>query len=222
MYVGVPPPPPGSLAVWVNGGAPDAARVRRGLTKQLQLLPLGVLSLIRDILELNYCTKLFHQTVHALSARSCETRRNIGGSRGKHHSKKSAFSIAFFATFSAFFPHFPAFFANSATAFPPPPLPLTRVAAASGATLLFMLLVLVLVLLVLVVVLLVLLLFLSFTPVFRQPAQRLFHRSPFPACPHPAHACIRRLPSFCHYLMVLLLLWLFLLLLLLLLLLLFS
>ena len=31
MYVGVPPPPPvgGSLAVWVNGGALDAALAQR-------------------------------------------------------------------------------------------------------------------------------------------------------------------------------------------------
>ena len=35
---------------------------------------LGVLSIVHDTLELNYCTKLFHQTVHALSARSCKTR----------------------------------------------------------------------------------------------------------------------------------------------------
>ena len=34
---------------------------------------LGV-SLVHDTLELNYCTKLFHQTVHALSGRSCKTR----------------------------------------------------------------------------------------------------------------------------------------------------
>ena len=27
---GTPPPPPGSPAVWVNGAAPDAARVQRG------------------------------------------------------------------------------------------------------------------------------------------------------------------------------------------------
>ena len=30
MYDGVSPPPPGSPAVWLNGGAPDAAHVRRG------------------------------------------------------------------------------------------------------------------------------------------------------------------------------------------------
>ena len=36
---------------------------------------LGVSSLVRDTLELNYCTKLFHQSVHALSDRWCKTRR---------------------------------------------------------------------------------------------------------------------------------------------------
>ena len=35
---------------------------------------LGVLSEIRDTLALNYCTKWFHETVHALSAKSCKTR----------------------------------------------------------------------------------------------------------------------------------------------------
>ena len=70
---------------------------------------------------LNYCTKLFHRTVHALSAQLCKTRRNIGVSTGKHHSNKPAFSIAFFAAFSAFFPHFPAFFANPGDRIPPPP-----------------------------------------------------------------------------------------------------
>ena len=35
---------------------------------------LGVLSLVYDALELNYCTKLFHQILHALSATSCKTR----------------------------------------------------------------------------------------------------------------------------------------------------
>ena len=106
--LGYPPPPPGSLAVWVNGGAPDAARARRGDLAvwpdqaAAASAPSG-LSLVRDILELNYCTKFFHQTVHALSARLCKTRRNIGVSRGKHHSNKTAFSIAFFcALFSAF------------------------------------------------------------------------------------------------------------------------
>ena len=94
---------------------------RFGLTKQLQLLPLAILSLVRDILELNYCTKLFHRTVHALSAQLCKTRRNIGVSRGKHHCNKTALSIAFFAAFSAFFPHFSAFFAHPGAAFPPPP-----------------------------------------------------------------------------------------------------
>ena len=94
------------------------------MTKQLQLLPLAVLSLVRDILELNYCTALFHQTVHALSAQLCKTRRNIGVSRGIHHSNKTAFSIAFFAAFSAFFPHFSAFFANPGDRIPPPPPPL--------------------------------------------------------------------------------------------------
>ena len=78
----------------------------------MQLLPLAVLSLVRDFLELNYCTKLFHQIVHALSAQLCKTRRNIGVLRGKHHSHQTAFSIAFFAAFSAFCLHFPAFFAN--------------------------------------------------------------------------------------------------------------
>ena len=66
-------------------------------------------------------TKLFHQTVHALSAQLCKTRRNIGVSRGKHHSNKTAFSIAFFALFSAFFPHFSAFFANPGDRIPTPP-----------------------------------------------------------------------------------------------------
>ena len=92
------------------------------MPKQLQLLPRAVLSLVRDILELNYCTKLFHQTVHALSAQLCKTRQNIGVSRGKHHSNKTAFSIAFFAAFSAFFPHFSAFFANPGDHIFPPPL----------------------------------------------------------------------------------------------------
>ena len=62
---------------------------------------------------------LFHQTVHALSAQLCKTRRNIGVSRGKHHSHKTAFSIAFFAAFSAFFPHFSAFIPGDRI--PPPP-----------------------------------------------------------------------------------------------------
>ena len=84
-------------------------------------MPLAVLSLVRDILELNYCTKLFHQTVHTLSAQLCKTRRNIVVSRGKHHSNKTAFSIAFFAAFSAFFPHFSAFFANPGDRISPPP-----------------------------------------------------------------------------------------------------
>ena len=44
------------------------------MTKKLQLVSLGVLSLVRDILELNYCTKLFHQTVADVSARLCKTR----------------------------------------------------------------------------------------------------------------------------------------------------
>ena len=35
---------------------------------------LGGLSLVRDTLELNYCSDLFHRTVHASSARSCNTR----------------------------------------------------------------------------------------------------------------------------------------------------
>ena len=63
----------------VQGGAPGVGRARRG---DLAVWPdqaaaafasgapcLGVLSLVRDTLELNYCTKLFHQIVHALSAR---------------------------------------------------------------------------------------------------------------------------------------------------------
>ena len=41
---------------------------RFGVTKELHLLPIAILSLVPDILELNCCTKLFHQTVHALSA----------------------------------------------------------------------------------------------------------------------------------------------------------
>ena len=114
MYVGVSPPPPRGARRF---GSMGEHLLRRGdlavwPTKQLQLLPLVVLSLVRDILELNYCTKLFHQTVHALSARLCKTRRNIGVSRGKHHSNKTAFSIAFFAAFSAFFVYFSTFFAN--------------------------------------------------------------------------------------------------------------
>ena len=48
------------------------------MTKQLQLLPVGGLNLVPDILELNYCTTLFHQPVHALSVRSCKVGRNIG------------------------------------------------------------------------------------------------------------------------------------------------
>ena len=76
--VGPPMPLPLPMPL---GGAPAAARARRG---DLAVLPdqafaasapgapcLGVLSLVRDTLELNYCTKLFHQTVHA---RSCKTR----------------------------------------------------------------------------------------------------------------------------------------------------
>ena len=43
------------------------------------------------------------------------------GFQGIHHSNKTAFSIAFFAAFSAFFPHFPAFFANPGDRIPPPP-----------------------------------------------------------------------------------------------------
>ena len=70
---------------------------------------------------LNYCTKLFHQTVHALSAQLCKTRRNIGVLRGKHHSNKTAFSIAFFAAFSAFFRIFPHFCQSRRPHFPPPP-----------------------------------------------------------------------------------------------------
>ena len=62
------------------------------------------------------------QLVHALSAQLCKTRRTIGVSRGKHHSNKTAFSIAFFAAFSAFFPHFSAFFANPGDRISPPPL----------------------------------------------------------------------------------------------------
>ena len=120
--LGYPPPPPGARRF----GSMGEHLMRRGdsgsrLTKQLQLLPLAVLSLVRDILELNYCTKLFHQTVHALSAQLCKTRRNLGVSRGKHHSNKTAFSIAFFNAFSAFFPHFSAFFANPGDRIPPPP-----------------------------------------------------------------------------------------------------
>ena len=63
------------------GGARNAARRFRGWLDQAVAASgprapcLGVLSLVRDTLELNYCTRLFHQTVHALSARSCETGR---------------------------------------------------------------------------------------------------------------------------------------------------
>ena len=67
-----------------KGGAPNAARARRGdlavwpdqaaATSTLGAPCLGVLSLVRDTFELNYCTHLLHQTVHALSARSCKTR----------------------------------------------------------------------------------------------------------------------------------------------------
>ena len=116
-----PPPPGGSPAVWVNGGAPDAVRARRGdlavWPDQVAAAFASRLSLVRDILELNYCTKLFHQTVHALSAQLCNTRRNIGVSRGIHHSNKISFSIAFFAAFFRIFPHF---LPIPATASPPP------------------------------------------------------------------------------------------------------
>ena len=137
-------PPPwggGSPAVGVNGGAPDAARVcgtkisRSGLTKQLQLLPLAVLSLVRDILQLNYCTKLVHQTVHALSARSCKTRRNIEFSRGKHCSNKTAFLSHFcriFRIFHAFF----RIFGQSRRPHPPPPPARSRIPHTPSALLL--------------------------------------------------------------------------------------
>ena len=38
---------------------------------------LRVWSLVRDTLEFNHCTKLFHQTVHALSAKSCKHRLGV-------------------------------------------------------------------------------------------------------------------------------------------------
>ena len=44
----------GDLAVWPDQAATTSARGGPCL---------GVLSLVRDTLELNYCTKLFHQTV---------------------------------------------------------------------------------------------------------------------------------------------------------------
>ena len=56
----------GDLAVWPNQVAAASAPGAPCL---------GVLSLVCDTLELTYCTKLFYQTVHALSARSCKTRR---------------------------------------------------------------------------------------------------------------------------------------------------
>ena len=65
----------------MKGGARDAVRARRG---DLAFCPdqaaaasapgapcLGVSTLVRDTLELMF----FHQTVHALSARTCKTRR---------------------------------------------------------------------------------------------------------------------------------------------------
>ena len=88
------------------------------MTKQLQLLPRLVLSLVRDILELNYCTKLFHQTVHASSARLCKTRRNIGVLRGKHHSKQNRIFCRIFCRVFRIFQHF---LPIPATTFPPPP-----------------------------------------------------------------------------------------------------
>ena len=121
--LGYPPLPsrePGGLGQW--GSTLCGADIQRsGLTKQLQLLPLAVLSIVRDILELNYCTKLFNPTVHALRGQLCKTGRNIGVLRGKHHFNQTAFYIAFFAAFSAFSPHFSAFFANSGDRIPPPP-----------------------------------------------------------------------------------------------------
>ena len=128
MYVGPPPPPPREPRGFGSTGE-HLTRCARGpeiywssLTKLLQFLPLGVLSPVGDILELNYSTNLFHQTVHALSARSCKTRQNITVLRGIHHSNKIGFSIAFFASFSAFFPHFCAFFCQFPRPHPPPPL----------------------------------------------------------------------------------------------------
>ena len=123
MYVRVSPLPlrePGGLGQ-LGSTCCGADIQRSGLTKQLQLLPLAVLSLVCDILMLNYCTKLFHQTVHALSTQWCKTRRNIGVSRSKHNSNQTAFSIAFFAAFSAFFPQLFAFFANPSDRISPPP-----------------------------------------------------------------------------------------------------
>ena len=55
-----------SLAVWPTQAAAAFA---------LGAPCLGVLSLVRETHELNYCTRLFHQTVHALSATSCKTSR---------------------------------------------------------------------------------------------------------------------------------------------------
>ena len=56
----------GDLAVWRDQAVAASAPGARCL---------GALSLVRDTLELNYCTKLFRQTIHALSTRSCKTRR---------------------------------------------------------------------------------------------------------------------------------------------------
>ena len=56
----------GDLAVWLDQAAAASA---------LGAPCLGVLSLVRDTVGVNSCTKLFHQAVHALSARSCKTRR---------------------------------------------------------------------------------------------------------------------------------------------------
>ena len=124
---GIPPPPPGARRF----GSMGEHLMRRGdsvvLTKQLQLLPLAVLSLVRDILELNYCTKLFHRTVHVLSAQLCKTRRNIGVSRGKHHSNKTAFSIAFFGRIFRIFSAFSRIFCQSRRPHFPPPPPLHSV-----------------------------------------------------------------------------------------------
>ena len=56
----------GDLAVWPHQAATTSAPGAPCL---------GGLSLFRDTLEFNYCTKLFHQTVHALSAKLCKMRR---------------------------------------------------------------------------------------------------------------------------------------------------
>ena len=56
----------GDLAVWPYKAGATAARGGTWL---------GFLSLVCDTLELNYYTKVFHPTVHALRASSCKMRR---------------------------------------------------------------------------------------------------------------------------------------------------